>query len=126
MPLTSLPQTFPPVGVTISRPLVVSMQLLENGTNSVMDSFATINGAIRLLKRRVITPIHQGGIYRESVQELEYPANYNTAYNPTNISTALTAPFTLALGTQKGEITFSANQVLVPDIRVLTGEALTT
>jgi len=102
------------------------MQLLENGTNSVMDSFATINGAIRLLKRRVITPIHVGGTYQESVRELEYPANYNSVYNPTNISTALAAPFTLALGTQKGEITFSALQPLVPDIRVLTGEALTT
>jgi len=124
MALTSIPQTVPPVGVTVSRPLVPTVVAFENGTNCIIDTHAVINSAVRLIKRLVIAPVYSGGGFRMSIQELEYPANYNSTYVPTNVGTALTAPFTLALGTQKGEITFTANQTLLPTIYLAAGDTL--
>jgi len=124
MPLTSIPQVFPPVGVTISRPLVPTVVAFENGTNCIIDTHAVINSAIRLIKRLVIAPVYSGGGFRMSIQELEYPANYGSVYNPATAAAALTAPFTLALGTQKGEVQFTANQTLLPTIYLAAGDTL--
>ena len=124
MALTSIPQVFPPVGVTVSRALVPTIVAFENGTNCIIDTHAVINSAIRLIKRLVLTPVYTGGAFRMSIQELEYPANYNSTYVPTNVGTALTAPFTLALGTQKGEVEFTALQTMLPTIYLAAGDTL--
>ena len=125
MALTGIANTTVPVA-TISRTLTPTVVSFESGTMAIVDFYATINTAIRLLKRITFTPEFSGGGLRIAEREYEYPANYNATYVPTNVGTALTAPFTLALGTQIGETRYTKNQVMLPTIYTAAGDTLVT
>ena len=56
--------------------------------------------------------------------KLEYPANYDDTYDPTNLASATTAPFTVALGTQIGQTTYTNSQVMLPTIFAAAGDTL--
>ena len=71
----------------------------ENGTNTIFDLYGTINSAIRLYSRKVITPEVSGGQYREKIEFYRYTGTFDNTYDPTNLSSATTTPFTLAEGT---------------------------
>jgi hypothetical protein len=125
MALTGIANTTVPIS-TISRTLTPTAKLYEDGTRNIIDYYATINSAIRLLKRFTHTPEFSGGVWKIAVKEFEYPANYNSTYDPTNLASATTTPFTLALGTQIGETTYTKNQVMLPTIYAAAGDTLLT
>ena len=71
----------------------------ENSTNTILDIYGTINAAIRLYSRKVITPEVSGGQYREKIEFYRYTGTFDNTYDPTSVGSALTTPFTLAEGT---------------------------
>ena len=125
MALTAIPNTTIPIA-TISRSVTPTVVSFENAEMAIVDFYATINAAIRLLKRMTYTPEFAGGVWRIAVREYEYPANYNVVYVPTNVGTATTAPFTIALGTQIGQKSYTNNQVMLPTIFAAAGDTLLT
>jgi hypothetical protein len=122
MALTGIANTSPPVS-TISRTVTPTALLTESGGIAILDFYATINTAVRLLKRYTKTPEFSGGVWRIAEKEFEYPTNYASTFNP---ASPLSAPFTLALGTQIGETTYSKNQVMLPTIFAAAGDTLLT
>jgi hypothetical protein len=125
MALTGIANTIVPLA-TISRTLTPTAKLYEDSTRTIIDYYATINAAVRLLKRITHTPEFSGGVWKIAVREFEYPANYDQTYDPTNLASATTAPFTLALGTQIGETTYTNPQVMLPTIYASAGDTLLT
>lgn len=73
-------------------------KVYENGTNFILDLYGTINAAIRLYSRKVITSEVSGGQYREKVEFYRYTGTFDNTYDPTNLASATTTPFTLAEG----------------------------
>ena len=125
MALTGIANTSPPLS-TISRTVAPTVVAFESSTFAIVDFYATINSAIRLLKRITFTPELSGGVWRIAEREYEYPSNYNSTYVPTNVGTATTSPFTIALGTQIGETRYTKNQVMLPTIFAAAGDTLTS
>lgn len=123
MALTGIANTIVPA-TTISRTVTPTAKLFEDTTRNIIDYYATINSAVRLLKRITHTPEMSGGVWKMAVREFEYPANYDDTYDPTNLASATTAPFTVALGTQIGETTYTNPQVMLPTIFAATGDPL--
>ena len=70
----------------------------ENGTNFLVDVYGTINSAIRLYSRKVITPEVSGGQYREKIEFYRYTGTFDNTYDPTNLASAVTSPFALSEG----------------------------
>lgn len=123
MALTGIANTIVPA-TTISRTVTPTAKIFEDTTRNIIDYYATINSAVRLLKRITHTPEMTGGVWKIAVREFEYPANYDDTYDPTNLASATTAPFTLALGTQIGETTYTNPQVMLPTIFAAAGDTL--
>lgn len=73
-------------------------KVYENGTNFILDLYGTINAAIRLYSRKVITPEVSGGQYREKIEFYRYTGTFDNTYDPTNLASATTTPFTIAEG----------------------------
>ena len=125
MALTAIPNTTIPIA-TISRSVTPTVVSFESAGMAIVDFYSTISAAIRLLKRITYTPEFAGGVWRIAVREYEYPASYNVAYVPTNLGTATAAPFTIAIGTQIGQTSYTNNQVMLPTIFVAAGDTLLT
>ena len=125
MALTAIPNTTIPIA-TISRSVTPTVVSFESAGLAIVDFYATINTAIRLLKRITYTPEFAGGVWKIAVREYEYPASYNVAYLPTNLGTATAAPFTILLGTQIGQTSYTNNQVMLPTIFAAAGDTLLT
>lgn len=123
MALTGIANTIVPA-TTISRTVTPTAKLFEDTTRNIIDYYATINSAVRLLKRITHTPEMSGGVWKIAVREFEYPANYDDTYDPTNLASATTAPFTVALGTQIGQTTYTNSQVMLPTIFAAAGDTL--
>ena len=56
----------------------------ENGTNFLVDVYGTINAAIRLYSRKVITPEVSGGQYREKIEFYRYTGTFDNTYDPSH------------------------------------------
>jgi hypothetical protein len=125
MALTGIANTIVPA-TTISRTLTPTAKLYADTTRNIIDYYATINSAIRLLKRITHTPEFTGGVWKIAVREFEYASSYASTYDPTNLASATTTPFTLALGTQIGETTYTNPQVMLPTIYAAAGDTLLT
>ena len=125
MALTAIANTTIPAA-TISRSVTPTVVSFESAGLAIVDFYSTINTAIRLLKRITYTPEFSGGGWKIAVREYEYPASYNVAYVPTNLGTATAAPFTILLGTQIGQTTYTNNQVMLPTIFAAAGDTLLT
>ena len=125
MALTAIPNTTIPIA-TISRSVTPTVVSFESAGLAIVDFYATINTAIRLLKRITFTPEFAGGVWKIAVREYEYPASYNVAYVPTNLGTATASPFTILLGTQIGQTSYTNNQVMLPTIFAAAGDTLLT
>ena len=125
MALTAIPNNTIPIA-TISRSVTPTVISFESAGMAIVDFHATINAAIRLLKRITYTPEFAGGVWKIAVREYEYPASYNVAYVPTNLGTATAAPFTILLGTQIGQTSYTNNQVMLPTIFAAAGDTLLT
>jgi hypothetical protein len=120
MALTGIQNSIVPV-LEIDRTVTPTGLLTEATTYWVLDIYATINSAVRLLKRFTITPQMTGGVWNCVIKEYEYPDDYDQTYNP---ASPLTAPFTVALGTLKGEPAPTALQTMLPTIFALAGDTL--
>ena len=125
MALTSIANTTIP-SATISRSIAPTPVVFESAGLAIVDFYSTINTAIRLLKRITYTQEFVGGVWKLAVREYEYPASYNVAYIPTNLGTATAAPFTILLGTQIGQTSYTNNQVMLPTIFAAAGDTLLT
>ena len=123
MALTGIENSIVPV-LQIDRTVTPTPKIYESSTFAIEDWYATINSAIRLIKRFVKTPVMTGGVWKLEIKEYEYPANYDDTYDPTNLASATTAPFTVALGTQIGHTYYSNNQVMLPTIFAAAGDTL--
>jgi hypothetical protein len=123
MALTGIENSIVPV-LEIDRTVTPTVKVFEDTTRAILDFYATINSAVRLIKRFVYTPEMSGGVWKIAIQEFEYPANYDDTYDPTNLASAVTSPFTIALGTQIGETKYSNNQVMLPTIFLAAGDTL--
>jgi hypothetical protein len=120
MALTGIENTITPV-LEIDRTVTPTGLLTEATTYWIFDIYATINSAIRLLKRFTITPQMTGGIWSVVIREYEYPADYDQTFNP---ASPVASPFTVALGTLKGEPRVSSLQTMLPTIFALAGDTL--
>jgi len=125
MALTTISNTTIPIA-TISRSVSPGVKSFENGNNAILDFYTPINAVIQLIKRYTFTPEFAGGVWRIAVREYEYPTSYGVPYDPTSVTTATTAPFTIALGTQIGQPTYSRNQVMLPTIFTSANDTLLT
>jgi hypothetical protein len=123
MALTGIENSIVPV-LEIDRTVTPTVKVFEDTTRAIVDFYATINSAVRLIKRFVFTPEMTGGVWKIAIQELEYPANYDDVYDPTSFASAVASPFTLLLGTQIGETKYSNNQVMLPTIFLAAGDTL--
>ena len=76
--------------------------LFEDGTNGqlVVDHYSTLNAAIRLLMRVILKPTFNGTHYSLVRTVLDYSAQAASTYDPSSLSTAVTAPFTIANGVE--------------------------
>jgi hypothetical protein len=92
---------------------------------TILDTFATVNAVVHLFERRVVKrtyPLAPGKNYQgflTTAQRYYYPAA-TAAYVPTNLTTATTAPYTIAGGTQLAEgevIDLDALYTLWGDVR---------
>ncbi len=123
MALTGIENSIAPV-LEIDRTVTPTVKVYESSTFAILDFYATINSAVRLLKRFTYTPEMSGGVWRIAIKEFEYPTNYDDTYDPTNLASATTSPFTIALGTQIGQTYYSNNQVMLPTIFAAAGDTL--
>ena len=99
MALTSITWARPLATTTANETDTLTPKHYENGTNTIIDLYGTINSAIRLYSRKVITPEVSGGQYREKIEFYRYTGTFDNTYDPTNLASAVTTPFTLAAGT---------------------------
>lgn len=123
MTLSAIENSITPV-LEIDRSVAPTPKIYESTTFAIEDWYATINSAVRLIKRFVKTPVMTGGVWRLEIKEYEYPNNYDDVYDPTNLASATASPFTLLLGTQIGQPYYSNNQVMLPTIFAAAGDTL--
>jgi hypothetical protein len=68
------------------------------GKQLVVDHYSTLNSAVRLLMRVILKPTFNGDKFSLVRTVLDYSAQAASTYNPTNLASATTAPFTLTNG----------------------------
>jgi hypothetical protein len=98
MALTDITWARRVAALTANETAALTPKVYANGTNFLCDVYGTINSAVRLYSRKVITPEVSGGLYREKIEFYRYTAFDNT-YDPNSLASAVTTPFTLAEGT---------------------------
>ena len=85
--------------LTANETAALTPKVYENGTNTIFDFYGTINSAIRLYYREVKTPEVSGGQFRVKTEFYRYTNTFDNTYDPHNLASAVTTPFTLAEGT---------------------------
>ena len=85
--------------LTANETATLTPKVYENGTNTVLDLYGTINSAIRLYSRKVITPEVSGGQFRVKTEYYRYTGTFDNTYSFANLAAATATPFTLAEGT---------------------------
>jgi hypothetical protein len=101
MPLSSANWTRPKLATTLIESVIQTGKLYDDTANSrfVFDVYATVNAQLRLEKRFLLTPSgYAGGSLTLEVSELDYSTLAASTYVDTNLTTATTAPFTIAAG----------------------------
>lgn len=99
MALTAITWARPLATTTGNETATLTPRVYENGANTIFDLTGTINSAIRLYSRKVITPEVSGGQYREKIEFYRYTGTFDNTYTPTDLASVTTSPFTLAEGT---------------------------
>lgn len=101
MALSSANWVRPKAATTLNEAIVQTAKLYDDTANGrfVLDIYATVNAALRLEKRFLITPSgYAGGSLVLTIAELDYSALAASTYVDTDLASATTAPFTIAAG----------------------------
>jgi hypothetical protein len=101
MALSSANWVRPKLATTLNEAIVQTSKLYPDTANGrwVLDIYATVNAALRLEKRFLITPSgYAGGSLILTIAELDYSALAASTYVDTDLASATTAPFTIAAG----------------------------
>lgn len=101
MSLSSANWVRPKLATTLNEAIVQTSKLYPDTANGrwVLDFYATVNSALRLEKRFLITPTgYAGGNFILTIAELDYSALAASTYVDTDLAAATTAPFTIAAG----------------------------
>jgi hypothetical protein len=99
MPLSSANWVRPKLATTLNEAVVQTAKLFDDTNRFVLDVYATVNSQLRLEKRFLITPSgYAGGSLVLTIAELDYSALAASTYDPTDLTSATTAPFTIAAG----------------------------
>lgn len=99
MALTAIAWDRPVADPLVEETDTLTPKVYEDGTRFIRDLYGTINAAIRLYERRVETPQVEGGQFRVKTDFYRYTGTFDNTYDPTNLASATTTPFTLAEGT---------------------------
>ena len=110
MPLTSANWQRPKANKVLPVAVVQTLKFFDDTANSrwVIDVYATVNALIRLEKRILITPVYSGMSVTFTRKVLDYSISAASTYDPTTLTSATTAPFTIALGVEKEELDLNA------------------
>ena len=99
MSLSSANWVRPKLATTLNEAIVQTSKLYPDTNRWVLDFYATVNAALRLEKRFLITPSgYTGGSLILTIAELDYSTLAASTYVDTDLASATTAPFTIAAG----------------------------
>jgi hypothetical protein len=100
MALTSVNYTRPKLAGTLNEAYQASFKTYEDTANALIitDEYATINAALRLIERTVLSFAYTGTQKTTTVKVYTYESAAATTYVDTNLASATTAPFTIAQG----------------------------
>ena len=100
MPLATANWSRPKANKVLPIAVVQTAKLFDDTANNrwVIDVYATVNALIRLEKRILITPVYSGISVAFTRKVLDYSTAAASTYDPTSLTTATAAPFTIALG----------------------------
>lgn len=123
MALNSVNYTRPKLATTLNEAYQANYKTYEDTTNAliIIDEYATINAATRLIERTVISTARTGVQKTSTIKVYTYESAAGTAYVDTNLASATTAPFTIAQGTLRN--TFVGYPVDLDAIYTTAGDA---
>jgi hypothetical protein len=101
MALSSANWVRPKLATTLNEAVTQTGKLYDDTANGrfVFDVYATVNAALRLEKRFLITPSgYAGGSLILTIAELDYSALAASTYVDTDLASATGTPFTIAAG----------------------------
>ena len=103
MALTSVNYVRPKLAGTLAEAYQATFKAYEDATNAqvIVDEYATINSAVRLIERTVFSSSYVGSQKTSTIKTYSYASAAASTYDPTNLASATTTPFTIALGTLK-------------------------
>lgn len=103
MALTSVNYVRPKLSGTLNEAYQATFKSYEDATNAlvIVDEYATINSAIRLIERTVFSFGYVGSQKTTTLKNYSYASAAASTYDPTNLASATTTPFTIAEGTLK-------------------------
>jgi hypothetical protein len=108
MALNSTNYARPRLNATTSVGFQPSYVAFEDATDNLVliDEYATINSAVRLISRTVKSFTYVGDQEITTESFYTYLAQSSSTYNPANLASATTAPFTIANGVLRNTATF--------------------
>ena len=88
------------LATTLPEAIIQNSTLYPDTANGryVLDFYATVNAALRLEKRFLLTPVYASNQLTFRIEELNYATLAASTYVATNLTTATTAPFTILAG----------------------------
>lgn len=123
MALTSVNFPRPKLATTLNEAYQANYKTYEDTTNAliIIDEYATINAAARLIERTVISTARTGVQKTSTLSVYTYETAAATAYVDTDLASATTAPFTIAQGVLRN--TFIGYPVDLDAIYTTAGDA---
>jgi hypothetical protein len=123
MALTSVNYTRPKLAGTLNEAYQASFKTYEDTANALIitDEYATINAALRLIERTVLSFTYTGTQKTTTVKVYTYESAAATTYVDTNLASATTAPFTIAQGVLRN--TFVGYPVDLDAVYATAGDA---
>lgn len=123
MALTSVNYVRPKLAGTLNEAYQANYKTYEDTTNAliIIDEYATINAATRLIERTVISTARAGVQKTSTLRVYTYESAAATAYVDTNLASATASPFTIAQGVLRN--TFDGYPVDLDAIYTTAGDA---
>jgi hypothetical protein len=123
MALTTVNYVRPKLSGTLNEAYTAQYKTYEDTTNALIitDEYATINAALRLIERTVISTARTGVQKTSTINVYTYESSAATTYVDTDLASATTAPFTIAQGTLRN--TFVGYPVDLDAIYSTAGDA---
>ena len=123
MALTSVNYVRPKLAGTLNEAYQANYKTYEDTTNAliIIDEYATINAATRLIERTVISTARAGVQKTSTLRVYTYESAAASTYDSTNLASAVASPFTIAEGTLRN--TFVGYPVDLDAVYTTAGDA---